>query len=124
MVSLSISEMTGWVNPFRVAVRRPGTLSIARRWSVGAFFLWHTRALVDTTAIDTHGSKAVRTSHEGGVLAVAVPPSHREPRTARHDGAVSVALPANGLAAPGAVEQIVGRAGGPARETADASAAV
>jgi hypothetical protein len=124
MVSRSISGMPGWVNPFRVAVRRPGTLSVARRWSGGAFFVWHTRPLVDTTAIDTHGSTAGRTSHEGGVLVVAVPPSHREPRTARHDGAVSGALPANGLAAPMAVEQIVGRAGGPVRETADARAAV
>jgi len=39
MVSLSIIGMTGWVNPLRVAVRRPGTLSVARRWSGGAFFV-------------------------------------------------------------------------------------
>ena len=38
MVSLSIRGMTGWVNPLRVAVRRPGTLFVARRWSAGAFF--------------------------------------------------------------------------------------
>ena len=90
---------------------------------MGAFFLWQTRALVDTPASDTHGSKAGRTSQEGGVLAGAVPPSHREPRKARYDGEVSVALPDNGLSAPVAVEQIVGLAGGPALETADASAA-
>ena len=52
-----------------------------------------------------------------------MPPSHREPRKARYDGEVSVALPDNGLSAPVAVEQIVGLAGGPALETADASAA-
>jgi hypothetical protein len=38
MISLSIMGMTGWVNPLRVAVRRPGTLSVARRRSAGAFF--------------------------------------------------------------------------------------
>jgi hypothetical protein len=38
MVSLSIIGMTGWVNPLHVAVRRPGTLSVARRRSAGAFF--------------------------------------------------------------------------------------
>jgi hypothetical protein len=31
--------MTGWVNPFFMAVRRPGTLSVARRRSAGAFFV-------------------------------------------------------------------------------------
>ena len=39
MVSLSIMGMTGWVNPFFMAVRRPGTLSVARRRSAGAFFV-------------------------------------------------------------------------------------
>jgi hypothetical protein len=39
MVSLSIIGMTGWVNPLRMAIRRPGTLSVARRWSGGAFFV-------------------------------------------------------------------------------------
>ena len=39
MVSLSIMGMTGWVNPFFLAVRRPGTLSVARRRSAGAFFV-------------------------------------------------------------------------------------
>ena len=38
MVPLSIMGMTGWVNPFFLVVRRPGTLSIARRRSTGAFF--------------------------------------------------------------------------------------
>jgi hypothetical protein len=38
MVPLSIMGMTGWVNPFSLAVRRPGTLSVARRRSAGAFF--------------------------------------------------------------------------------------
>src|SRR5262249_3919083 len=38
MVPLSIMGMTGWVNPFCLAVRRPGTLSVARRRSAGAFF--------------------------------------------------------------------------------------
>jgi hypothetical protein len=37
MVPLSIREMTGWVNLFFLAVRRPGTLSVARRRSTGAF---------------------------------------------------------------------------------------
>jgi CxxC motif-containing protein (DUF1111 family) len=39
MVSLSIRGMTGWVNPFFLAARRPGTLSVLRRRSAGAFFL-------------------------------------------------------------------------------------
>jgi hypothetical protein len=39
MVSLSIRGMTGWVNPFFLAMRRPGTLSVARRRSAGAFFV-------------------------------------------------------------------------------------
>jgi hypothetical protein len=39
MVSLSIIGMPGWINPFRVAVRRPGTLFVARRRSAGAFFV-------------------------------------------------------------------------------------
>jgi hypothetical protein len=39
MVSLSISGMLGWVNPFFLAARRPGTLSVARRRSAGAFFV-------------------------------------------------------------------------------------
>jgi hypothetical protein len=39
MVPLSIMGMTGWVNPFCLAVRRPGTLSVARRRSAGAFFV-------------------------------------------------------------------------------------
>jgi hypothetical protein len=39
MISLSILGMTGWVNPLRVAVRRPWTLSVARRRSAGAFFV-------------------------------------------------------------------------------------
>ena len=38
MVSLSILGMPGWVNPFCLAVRRPGTLSLARRRSYGRFF--------------------------------------------------------------------------------------
>ena len=38
MVSLSIRGMTGWVNPFCLAVRRPWTLSVSRRGSAGAFF--------------------------------------------------------------------------------------
>ena len=38
MVPLSIMGMTHWVNPFCLAVRRPGTLSVARRRSAGAFF--------------------------------------------------------------------------------------
>ena len=39
MVSTSIMGMTGWVNPFFLAVRRPGPLSIAGRRSAGAFFV-------------------------------------------------------------------------------------
>jgi hypothetical protein len=39
MVSLSIRGITGWVNPFFLAARRPWTLSVARRWSAGAFFV-------------------------------------------------------------------------------------
>ena len=39
MISLSILGMTGWVNPLRVAVRRPWTLSVVRRRSAGAFFV-------------------------------------------------------------------------------------
>jgi hypothetical protein len=38
MVSLSIIGMTGWVNPFFLAARRPWTLFVARRRSAGAFF--------------------------------------------------------------------------------------
>jgi hypothetical protein len=38
MVSLSIMGMTGWVNPFFLAARRPWILSVARRRSAGAFF--------------------------------------------------------------------------------------
>jgi hypothetical protein len=37
MVPLSIMGMTGWVNPFYLAVRRPWTLFVARRRSAGAF---------------------------------------------------------------------------------------
>ena len=37
-MSLSIMGMTGWVNPFFLAVRRPWTLSVSRRRSAGAFF--------------------------------------------------------------------------------------
>ena len=39
MVPLSILGMTGWVNPCCLTVRRPRTLSVARRWSAGAFFV-------------------------------------------------------------------------------------
>jgi hypothetical protein len=39
MVSLSILGMTGWVNPFCLAMRRPWTLSVLRRRSAGAFFV-------------------------------------------------------------------------------------
>jgi hypothetical protein len=45
MVSLSIRGMTGWVNPLRVAVRRPWTLFVARRRSGGAFFVETLRGL-------------------------------------------------------------------------------
>jgi hypothetical protein len=38
MVPLSIMGMTGWVNPCCLTVRRPRTLSVARRRSAGAFF--------------------------------------------------------------------------------------
>jgi hypothetical protein len=38
MVSLSIRGMTGWVNPFCLAMRRPWTRSVLRRRSAGAFF--------------------------------------------------------------------------------------
>jgi hypothetical protein len=43
MVSLSIRGMPGWVNPFFLAARRPGTLSVARRRSAGAFFCGKSR---------------------------------------------------------------------------------
>jgi hypothetical protein len=39
MVSLSIRGMTGWVNPFFLAARRPWTFSVAWRRSAGAFFV-------------------------------------------------------------------------------------
>ena len=39
MVSLSIIGMTGWVKPCCLAVRRPGTLFVARWRSAGAFFV-------------------------------------------------------------------------------------
>jgi hypothetical protein len=39
MVPLSIMGMTGWVNPFFLATRRPWTLSVLRRRSAGAFFV-------------------------------------------------------------------------------------
>ena len=39
MISLSILGMTGWVNPCCLAVRRPGTLFVARWRSAGAFFV-------------------------------------------------------------------------------------
>jgi hypothetical protein len=39
MVPTSIMGMTGWVNPFILAVRRPGTLSVLRRRSADAFFV-------------------------------------------------------------------------------------
>ena len=39
MVSLSIIGMIGWVNPCCLAIRRPGTLSVTRRRSAGAFFV-------------------------------------------------------------------------------------
>jgi hypothetical protein len=43
MVPLSVRGMTGWVNPFFLAIRRPGTLSVARRRSAGAFFVGHSQ---------------------------------------------------------------------------------
>ena len=43
MVSLSIMGMTGWVNPFFLAVRRPWTLPVLRRWSAGDFFYGHSQ---------------------------------------------------------------------------------
>lgn len=39
MVPLSIMGMTGWVNPYCLAVRRPGTLSVARRRTVSVLAL-------------------------------------------------------------------------------------
>jgi hypothetical protein len=38
MVSISISGMTGWVNPFFLAARRPWTTYVSRRRSADAFF--------------------------------------------------------------------------------------
>jgi hypothetical protein len=122
MVSLSIMGMTGWVNPFCLAVRRPWTLSVARRGSAGAFFVENPAAFGhDTTAIGTHISKAIGASQGGGALAVALPPSHSETRKARHDGEASVPLPDDGLPAHVDEEQTVGLDGGTALETADAS---
>ena len=45
MVPLSISGMTGWVNPFFLAARRPWTTYVSRRRSADAFFV-RTPALV------------------------------------------------------------------------------
>jgi hypothetical protein len=39
MVSLSIRGMTGRVNPFFLAMRRPGTLSVVRRRFAAPFFV-------------------------------------------------------------------------------------
>jgi hypothetical protein len=122
MVPLSIMGMTGWVNPFFLAMRRPWTLSVARRRSAGAFFVENPGAFGhDTTAIDTHVSKARRASQGRGVLAVALPPSPSAPREARHDGEASVPRTADWRPAHVDEEQTVGLAGGPARETADES---
>jgi hypothetical protein len=87
--------------------------------------LWNTRALLDTdtTAIDTHCSKDIHASQGDGVLAVALPPSHSDPRKARHDGEAAVPLPDDGLQAHVDEEQTGGLAGGTALETADESAA-
>jgi hypothetical protein len=54
MVCLNIMGMTSWVNPFLMPVRRPWTLSVARRRPGGAFFcgklegfdLWGLRRVV------------------------------------------------------------------------------
>jgi len=83
------------------------------------------RALLDTdtTAIDTHCSKDIHASQGDGVLAVALPPSHSDPRKARHDGEAAVPLPDDGLQAHVDEEQTGGLAGGTALETADESAA-
>ena len=109
MVPLSIMGMPGWVNPFCLAVRRPWTLSVARRRSAGAFFVENPGAFGhDTTAIDTHVSKAIRASPGSGVLAVALPPAHSEPREARHDGEAAVPLPDDCLPAHVDEEQTVG----------------
>ena len=77
----------------------------------------------DTTEIATHCSTAIHASQGGGALAVALPPSHSDPRKARHEGEAAVPLPADGLHAHVGEEQIVGLAGGTALETADESAA-
>ena len=122
MVPLSILGMTGWVNPFFLAVRRPWPLAVARRWSAGAFFVAHPGAFgPDPTAIDTPGSKARRAAPGRGVLAVALPPAPSAPREARHAGEASVPRPADWRPAHVDEEQTVGLAGGPARATAGES---
>ena len=122
MVPLSIMGMPDWVNPFCLAVRRPWTLSVARRRSAGAFFVAHPGAFgPDPTAIDTPVSKARRASPGRGVLAVALPPAPSAPREAHHDGEASVPRPADWRPAHVDEEQTVGLDGGPALETADES---
>jgi hypothetical protein len=88
------------------------------------FFVEHPGAFGhDTTAIATHCSKEIHASQGDGVLAVALPPSHSDPRKVRHEGEAAVPLPADGLQAHVDEEQTVGLAGGTALETADESAA-
>ena len=57
MVPLSIMGMTGWVNLFFLAVRRPGTLSVARRRSTGAFFMENPGALPSGGSVVGGGSR-------------------------------------------------------------------
>jgi hypothetical protein len=59
MASISIIGMTGWVNPYSTAARRPWTLFISRRRSAGAFFCGQPRGF------DLWGLRSV-----GGVLKV------------------------------------------------------
>jgi hypothetical protein len=85
MVSLSIIGITGWVNPLRVAVRRPWTLSVARRRSAGAFFcVAPLGALLSGDSVgvgEAHGGATPRGTLQDGTRAI-----HRTARAGRGRG--------------------------------------
>jgi hypothetical protein len=72
MVSLSIRGMTGWVNPFFLAARRPGTLFVARRRSAGAFFVEPLGALLSGGSVvgEAHGGAPPRVTLQAGTCAI------------------------------------------------------
>jgi hypothetical protein len=73
MVSLSIMGMTGWVNPFFLAARRPWTLFVARRRSAGAFFCGTPRGF-DFWGLrrggEAHGGETPRVTLQDGTRAI------------------------------------------------------